>query len=249
MKQLVTIGLALTALCWSGILSPAAASARECGLYDGPSRLDVLKNQEHRFLNKIQTSPGNIQSYCQLSHIHYKIAANLQENLRDHEYAKCIEFADAAIQRNAKAGAAYFIKALCMGKRGELNGVWQSLSIIRDFENNMKIAAQLDPGLDFGGPNRALGRYYFKLPRLLGGSIDDAISNLETAMTYGPDYWENLLNLGEAYFDDDRYQKAHTLLSRFLQVSQAMPQNPDMTRFRDHAREILNEIKAKTGSL
>lgn len=244
-----TIALLLIALAGSGFLSPAEAAARECGLYDGPSQLEMLKSQEMRFLNKIKTAPGSIQSYCQLSHIHYKIAANLKENLRDREYSKCIDFADAAIARNPKAGAAYFIKALCMGKRGELNGIWESLSMIKDFETLMKTAANLDPGLDYGGPHRALGRYYFKLPRLLGGSVDEAISQLEIAMTYGPDYWENLLYLGEAYFEDDRYKKAQNLLSRFIQISQTMPENPEMTRFRNHARGILNEIKGKIGSL
>ncbi len=223
-------------------------SAMICNLYKGNSSLDDLQSHKVRFLQDIKKTPDDIQSYCQLSHIHYKIAGKVQEKLQETEYQKCIEYADAAIARYPEAGTAYFMKALCIGKRGELNGVWSSLKMLDDFESNMKKAVEFNPSLDGGGPYRALGRFYFQLPRLLGGSLKNAIQYLEKAMTYDPENWENLLFLGEAYLEDDRYQKAHTLLARFMKVTLNRAQDPKVDARRKHVQELIQEIQEETGT-
>ncbi len=208
----------------------------------------ALQDHKNQYLQKIKSAPGEVQPYCQLSHIHYKIAGQVQEDLQETEYLKCIEYADAAILRNPKAGTAYFMKALCLGKRGELNGLWSSLRMLNDFESNMKRAVELNPGLDGGGPYRALGRFYFQLPGLLGGSLKNAIQHLEKAMTYGPENWENLLYLGEAYIEDDRYNQAHTLLAKFMEITHNRAQDPKMIAKRKHVQKLIQEIQEETGS-
>lgn len=230
------------------LTTPDTAEAMICNLYKGKSSLVALQDHKNRFLQEIKSAPGEIQPYCQLSHIHYKIAGKVKEDLAEMEYKKCIEYADAAILRNPNAGTAYFMKALCLGKRGELNGVWSSLQMLNDFESNMKRAVELNPSLDGGGPYRALGRFYFQLPGLLGGSLKDAIQNLEKAMTYGPENWENLLYLGEAYMEADRYQQARPLLTRFMQITSSRAHEPKMNANRKQAQKLIQEIQEETGS-
>ncbi|QPJ60900.1 MAG: tetratricopeptide repeat protein [Candidatus Nitronauta litoralis] len=230
------------------LIAYTPASAMICNLYKGKSSLDDLQYHKVRFLQVIKKAPDDIQSYCQLSHIHYKIAGKVREQFQELEYEKCIEYADAAIARNPKAGTAYFMKALCLGKRGELNGVWSSLKILDHFEFNMKRAVELNPSLDGGGPYRALGRFYFQLPGLLGGSLKNAIQYLEKAMTYDPENWENLLFLGEAYIEDDRPQQARPLLARFMKVTLNRTQDPKVEARRKHVQELIREIQEETGT-
>ncbi len=230
------------------LTTPATAEAMLCNLYQGKSSLVALQDHKNQFLQVIKQSPEDIKSYCQLSHIHYKIAGKVNEKFQDTEYVKCIDYADAAIRRNPKAGAAYFMKALCLGKRGELNGIWSSLRMLDDFESNMKRAVELYPSLDGGGPYRALGRFYFELPGLLGGSLKDAIKNLEKAMTYDPENWENLLFLSEAYMEDDRYLKARPLLFRLMRVTRSRTDEPKIMADREQAQKLIQEIQEETSS-
>ncbi len=242
-KFLIVVGFAALFLT-----TPEPSDAMLCDLYRGQSNLGTLQDDKKLYLQRIESAPEDVQSYCKLSHIHYKIAGQVQEQMQETEYIKCIDYADAAIRRYPRAGTAYFMKALCLGKRGELNGIWSSLQMLDDFEANMKRAVELTPELDGGGPHRALGRYYFQLPGLLGGNLDRAIKSLEKAISYGPEHWENLFYLGEAYFEDDRYHQARPLLARFLEVTRARAQEPKIMASRKQAQKLIQEIQEETGS-
>ncbi len=240
-KILVLLGFFFIAL-----QNPAQAGV--CTLYKGESQLESLQKDKNQFLQKIKNTPDDVPSYCQLSHIHYKIAGQVPENLQETEYNQCIHYADEAIRHNPKTGTAFFMKGLCLGKRGELNGIWSSLQMLDDFETNMKQAVKLHPELDGGGPDRALGRYYFKLPGLLGGSLEKTIHHLEKAMTYGPKNYENLLFLGEAYLEDDRFRPARSLFVRFMEITGPRAQEPKMKKHRIQVKKFMKIIQEEIGS-
>ncbi|MFQ5483446.1 MAG: tetratricopeptide repeat protein, partial [Nitrospinaceae bacterium] len=166
-------------------------------------------------------------AFCRLSHLHFKLARGEEESLQETEYAQCIQYADEALARDRQAAVAYFLKGLCLGKLGELRGVWASLGILQPFQENMLKAVELDPAINDGGPHRALGRFYFLLPVFLGGSLDKAIYHLEKAVQLGPEFWENLLYLAEAYIEDHQLEKARSTLTQFFQVAQRLDRDHD----------------------
>ncbi len=128
--------------------------------------------------------------------------------------------------RDAQAGVAYFFKGLCIGRLGEMRGVWGSLKIIEPFRKDMEAAAQINPAIDRGGPPRALGRFYFKLPRIIGGDIQKSIDHLLQAVSHGPAYWENHFFLAESYFENHQYLKARAELQQAMDMA-AQPNDDD----------------------
>jgi tetratricopeptide (TPR) repeat protein len=68
-------------------------------------------------------------------------------------------------------------------------------------ERELTKAAQLDPALDYAGPDRSLGILYLDAPSppLGVGNRNKARSHLQTAVQLAPDYPENRIALAEAY--------------------------------------------------
>jgi len=196
-----------------------------CQLYTGDASIEAL--QKHSILLKEQllhsVSSGD---HCQLANIHYKLAQLLPDKQVQH-LDSCIDHSRSAITRDSHAGVAYFFKGLCLGRLGETRGIWGSLKIIEPIRESMEIAARINPAIDRGGPHRALGRLYFKLPMILGGNIKKSIDHLLKALVYGPMYWENHFFLAESYFKNQQYLLARTELQRAMEITSHMKADPE----------------------
>ncbi len=185
-----------------------------CHFYEGEDSAHQLQLREEILLNKERPFPGkNNQDYCELAHINYRLAKK-EGFPKKQLLERCITFSQKAINENSKSGLSYFLKGLCLGKLGEMKGIWASLQIINPFKENMKKAMLLSPKVDQGGPHRALGKMYYELPFFLGGSISKSIYHLEQAVTLGPLYWENHYFLGQSYIKKGRYQEAQQALTK-----------------------------------
>jgi hypothetical protein len=78
-----------------------------------------------------------------------------------------------------------------------------ALRIVREMEDEFKLASELDDRLDYAGPDRNLGELYYQAPGWPAsiGSNSKARKRLERSVEIAPDYPENRLNLLEAYLD------------------------------------------------
>ncbi len=223
--------VALMALLWT---VPATAMesmhvAPSCRLYKGDASLESLQKRstllKEELLRSVSPAKGN---YCELANIHYKLARMLPDN-QVHHLNSCIDHSQRAILRDAHAGIAYFLKGLCIGRLGEMRGIWGSLKIIEPFRKTMETAVKINPAIDRGGPHRALGRLYFKLPMVLGGDIKKSIDHLLKALVYGPKYWENHFFLAESYFENHQYLLARAELLRAMEIASQMKDDPNNT--------------------
>lgn len=198
----------LTTTLFLMVLSPAVsdetrADEISCSMYSGDRSESGLRDQETRWQESIQQDPDKAAPHCQLAHIYFIKAANARGSVRGDFYHQCKDQANLAIQKEPKqSAAAFFLKGLCLGKLGEVEGIWSSLGIVDSFRESMEGALKLDPSVDRAGPHRALGRYYFKLPFFMGGSNEKALQHLEKAVAMAPEYWENHLFLAEVYLDE-----------------------------------------------
>ena len=98
---------------------------------------------------------------------HYGLAKKSEDSKIDH-YRQCILYSSQAIELQPDSAISYFYRGLCLGKQGEMKGVWASLGIIDPFEKDMKKAVSLDPTVSHSGPHRALGKLYLELPFFFG---------------------------------------------------------------------------------
>lgn len=237
------VALVLSLAAPAGALESIGTLPPLCQLYGGEASLDSLQQREgalkEEFLRAPVTRKGD---HCEMAHIQYKLARLLPDRQTDYLNA-CIDHSQSAILQNARSGAAYFFKGLCLGRLGELQGIWNSLKIITPFRENMEIAAKINPAIDRGGPHRALGRLYFKLPGVLGGDLKKSIDHLLKAVDYGPRYWENHFFLAEAYYENHQYRLARTELKQAMDTASQAKDDPDSQNHAVEFQALMKDIE------
>ena len=229
-----------------GLALPAAAKKEEppaCTLYKGVSSLASLQQREQHLKDELlhSASPAS-GDHCQIANIHYKLARLLPDQQVQY-LNSCIDHSQRAILRDARSGIAYFFKGLCLGRLGEMKGIWGSLKIITPVRENMEAAAKIDPAIDRGGPHRALGRMYFKLPGVLGGDIKKSIDHLLKAVDYGPQYWENHFFLAESYYENEQYLLARSELQKAMDIASQPSDDPELKAYRIEFQKLKKAIE------
>ena len=73
-----------------------------------------------------------------------------------------------------------------MGALAESFGVRQGIKYRRPIKDALLMALKLDPAFLDGSADRALGRWYYKVPGLFGGSNKQSEAHLRKSLTYNP---------------------------------------------------------------
>ena len=94
-----------------------------------------------------------------------------------------------------------------------------------------------------GSPDRALGRWYYKVPGLFGGDMRKSEQHLRKALTYKPDSVISLLFLAETLIELDRKTEARAALDAALAAPLDPEWIPEDTRFKAQARHLLTTLR------
>ncbi len=157
-------------------------------------------------------------------------------------YQICIDEAERALNLDPREGGGYLFRGICRGKLGELKGLWASLSVVGAIKEDMESAVKYRPAEYHGGAHRALGKLYYSLPGLMGGSYDKAIDHYRQAVKYAPDYADNHLFLAESYYANDDYQQSYQSLQTVLKLAPANSPRPNTQRVRRQAGDLLEKV-------
>ena len=138
--------------------------------------------------------------------------------------------AEAAKSLNDTYADSYFLFSINLASWAQANGVIASLARKAELIAQVNGAlgrntqsGQKGEALDGWGPNRILGRLYFKLPGFAGGSHSKAVELLTQAVEQAPDHSGNFVYLAEALLDGSEAEKA---LARDL-VTNALARAPE----------------------
>jgi len=234
----------------SALLFPASSLAVHSANQQKPQTLAEsisAYNKEKKFLlNQIQQSSDDEKAHHKLARIYYKLGGLSQSEIaKENNFNHCMTHATRAIDINSQSASGYFFRGICRGKRGKIRGIFESLGTLKPFKNDMETALKLDPKINNGGPNRALGKMYFELPFFMGGSNKKSIYHLKEAAKIAPDYWENHLFLGEVYYDNSDYNLAMDSLRDVLKLTEAKKDDPKLKKKRLEAEKLMQKIDKK----
>lgn len=183
--------------------------------------------------------PNKVEWQWRMARSHYSIA---KRNKDTRHFDLCIEHSSRALEIKPDSAISYFFRALCRGKQGEMEGLWSSLGIIEPFEEDMKKALELDPAIQNGGPNRALGKLYLELPFFLGGSSTQAIFHLKEAVRLSPSHAENHLGLAQAYYAKNIFTAARKSLSTLLRLTDNVPDDEGLLKLRKKGQDLMKKL-------
>jgi hypothetical protein len=130
-----------------------------------------------------------------------------------------------------------------MGSMAEGFGMRAGLRYRGPIKASLEKALAIDPSYLNGSPDRALGRWYARVPGLFGGSDAKSVEHLQRSLTYAPQSIASRFFLAETYVDMGRKDDAR----REFQAVIGAPFHPDWIpeekEFKDKARASLTRLR------
>ena len=137
----------------------------------------------------------------------------------------------------------HFWVAANMGALAESFGLRQGLKYRGDIKNELETVLRLDAAFQQGSADRALGRWYYKVPGLFGGSDKTSEEHLRKSLTYNPNSTASLYFLAETLIDSKKKPEARELLQRAIDAPLDPDWPPEDRDFKRKARAMLGELK------
>jgi hypothetical protein len=126
-----------------------------------------------------------------------------------------------------------------MGALADAHGLRQGMKYRAPIKAALEKAAAIQPAYLDGSPDRALGRWYFKVPGLFGGDVRKSEVHLRKALTYKADSIISLIFLAETLIELDRTADARATLQAALGAAPDPAWAPEDARFKAQARTLL----------
>lgn len=149
----------------------------------------------------------------------------------------------AALQPDRPEG--HFWVAANMGALAESFGLRQGLRYRGEIRENLQRALEIDPSFQKGSPDRALGRWYFKVPGLFGGSRKRSEEHLRKSLTYYPASTASHFFLAETLLGMDRKAEAIQHLQQVLEAPGHPDWGPEDREFKAKAERLLQTLRQR----
>jgi len=193
---------------------------------------------------RLKANPRDFASAWKLAQARYWLGTNgLPEPQRKEALESGIEAARVAIAIDAAKPEGHFWLAANMGALAESFGLRQGIKYRGQIRAALEQALKLDPAFLQGSADRAIGRWYFKVPGLFGGSNKKSEAHLRQALTYNPQSVISHIFLGDTLADMGRKDEAR----KAYQAAIDAPFDPDWTpedrRFKEQARRLLQNLR------
>jgi hypothetical protein len=115
----------------------------------------------------------------------------------------------------------------------------QGLKYRGPIKDALETVLRIDPAFLQGSADRALGRWYHKVPGLFGGDERKAEEHLRKSLTYNPNSTASHFFLAETLFELNRDREAAGELKTVLAVPLDPDWEPEDRDFKEQARRLL----------
>jgi len=235
-------GPAVTAASALTLDAPQQQTDNPDTLYAQRDQLADARAAESIWAARLAGDPKSFESAWKLARARYWIGGHSPE-----KDAKAIFEAGIAAGRTAAALApdkpeGHFWVAANMGALAEIGGMSQGMKYKGDIRTELETVLRLDPAFQEGSADRALGRWYYKVPGLFGGSKKKSEQHLRQSLTYNPNSTASLYFLAETLIDQNRKPEAKTLLEKVIAVPVDPQWAPEDRDFKDKAQKLLKSL-------
>ena len=212
-------------------------------LYAARADLASARRAADIWSDRLVKDPKDFEAAWKLARAQYWLGGHAADSERKAILEAGVRSARVAAQLQPQRPEGHFWMAANMGQLAEAHGLGQGLKYRGDIKSALLTVLKLDPGFQQGSADRALGRWYYKVPGLFGGSKKKSEEHLRKSLTYNPQSTASLFFLSETLLAQDRDAEARETLQRVLDA----PLNPDWTpedrEFKNKAEAMLKTLK------
>jgi tetratricopeptide (TPR) repeat protein len=187
----------------------------------------------------LAADPKNFDAAWKLARADYWLGGHAPEGERRAFLENGIEAGRKATAAQPNRPDGYFWMAANMGTLAESFGLRQGLKYRKPVREALETALRLDPSYQQGSPDRALGRWYFKVPGLFGGSHKQAEAHLRASLDHNANSTASHFFLAELLIDDGRRAEARAELQKVLDAPLDPQWTPEDQEFKAKARDLL----------
>lgn len=203
------------------------------------SAMDAATVWESRF----KTNPKDFESAWKLARACYWLGGHVAEDARRAQYERGIEAGRQASVLQVDRPEGYFWMAANMGAMAESFGLRAGIKYRTPVKKALETVLMLDRGFQQGSADRALGRWYLKVPRLFGGSKDKSVEHLKQSLTYDQASTASHYFLAETYLEMGRKDEARQELLKVIELPVNPTWAPEDREFKQKAKALLDRLK------
>ena len=213
-------------------------------LYKDRDNLGSAKQATDIWAARLAANPNDFEAAYKLAKARYWLGTNgLPEPERKGALEAGIAAARAAIALQANRPEGHFWLAANMGALAESFGLRQGIKYRGQIKDALLTTLKIDPAFLDGSADRALGRWYFKVPGLFGGSNSKSEEHLRKSLSYNPNSIISHIFLAETLEDMGRKDDAR----REAQAALDAPIDPDWMpedrRFKEQAKRLIQKLR------
>lgn len=193
---------------------------------------------------RVAQNAADFDSWWKLARAYYWLGGHGPEQGRKEDLERGIAAGERAIALHGERPEGYFWKAANMGALAESFGLRQGIKYRSPVKEALETVLRIDPAFQQGSADRALGRWYYKVPGLFGGSKKKSEEHLRKSLTFNPNSTASRFFLAETLFAEDRDAEARQELQKILDAPTDPEWAPEDREFKAKARARLSQSGA-----
>lgn len=218
-------------------------SADPDALYAARENLASARSAAAIWADRLTRNARDFEAAWKLARAHYWLGGHAPEHERKTLLEQGIRAGRAAVAVEPNRPEGHFWIAANMGALAESFGLRQGLKYRGDIRDELMIVLKLSPAFQDGSADRALGRWYYKVPGLFGGSKKKSEEHLRRSLTYNQNSTSSRFFLAETLLELDREAEAKAELKRVIDAPPHPDWIPEDKEWKEKARQLLAKLR------
>jgi tetratricopeptide (TPR) repeat protein len=235
--------------CFAAFLFPQSAEElieQADKLYFEMKDMSAAKEAEALYLKAQGLTDSKYDVFWRLARVLFYIGEHTEKKKEKKGiFARGVYYAEKAVELEPEKPDGHYWLGVNHGKVGETRGILKSLSLVKPIKNAMNKVIELERSYEEGGPDRVLGRVYYKLPGFAGGDKKKSLEHLLKSIEYGPEDALSRIYLAETYLALKEKDKAKEELEYVVNMESDDRWRTAIDENKELARELLNSKKFK----
>jgi tetratricopeptide (TPR) repeat protein len=220
-----------------------ATTADADALYARRDQGDSARQAADLWSARLRSDPRAFDAAWKLARACYWLGTHGDEAARRAALERGMEAARTASALEPKRPEGPFWLAATMGALAESFGMRQGIKYRKPIRESLELVLKLDPAFQQGSADRALGRWYFKVPGLFGGSNQQSEAHLRKSLTYNPNSAASWFFLAETLLDMGRRADAKQALQKVIDAPFDPEWTPEDREWKAKAQATIAKLK------
>lgn len=193
---------------------------------------------------RLAGSRDDFEAAWKLARACYWLGGHVARADQRRQYERGVDAGRRAVAIEPNRPEGYFWMAANMGALAESFGLRQGLRYRGAIKDALETVLRIDPPFQGGSADRALGRWYFRVPGLFGGSRQKSVEHLQRSLGYNPQSIASHYFLAETFLEMNRRADARRELQQVLDAPLDPQWTPEDQEFKAKARALLAAMRS-----